>query len=284
MNTVLLATDFSVTAQHAATYICRLSQQLNPKKIILYYALENINPDRIFITDILAPSEDIIAAEQEEAMRELGALKEIISPLLNSNISIETLSNDRSLIRGINELVSQKNIDLVCIGISGKGNQNKNVIGSNTLRLMRECMAPLLIVPSKVDFKPIHKLMLAWDHKDTKQTLPVFSLTSIVEALQAKLFVVYIDNNSSQTAAEIVEEGRDLQRLLKPLHPEVHTLKQRSVTDGLLQFVHEHKIDLMAIVPKKASFLEEFFNQSSTRKIALRTEIPMLIIWKRKQS
>jgi nucleotide-binding universal stress UspA family protein len=280
MNTILIATDFSVTALHAATYICKLSQQLKPKKIILYYALENINPDRIFITDILAPSADIIAAEKEEAMRQLNNLKEIISPLLNSNISIETFSNDHTLIDGINGLIRQKNIDLVGIGISGKGNQNKNVIGSNTLRLMRECMAPLLVVPSKVDFKPIHKLMLAWDHKDTKQTLPVFSLTAIVQALQAKLFVVYIDNNSAQTAAEIVEEGRDLHFLLKPLNPEVHSPKQRSVTEGLLQFVDEHEINLMAIVPKKASFLEEFFNRSSTQKIALRTEIPMLILRK----
>lgn len=280
MNTILIATDFSVTALHAATYISRLSQQLNPKRIILYYALENINPDRIFLTDILAPSSEIIAAEKEEAMKELAILKEIVSPLLNSNVSIETISNDRTLIEGINELVNQERIDLVSIGISGRGNHNKNVIGSNTLRLMKECIAPLLVVPSKVDFKPIHKLMLAWDHKDTKQTLPVFSLTAIVQALQTKLFVVYIDNNSSQTAAEIVEESRDLHELLKPLNPEVHSPKQRSVTDGLLQFVDEHEINLMAIVPKKTSFLEEFFNQSSTRKIALRTEIPMLILHK----
>ena len=280
MNTILIATDFSVTAQHAATYICRLAEQLNSKRIILYYALENVNPDRIFITDILAPSADVIAAEKEEAMRELGILKDVISPLLNSTISIEMLSSDRSLIPGVNELISQKSIDLVCIGISGKGNQNKNVIGSNTLKFMRECMAPLLVVPSKVDFKPIQKLMLAWDHRDTKETLPVFSLTAIVQELRAKLFVVYIDNNSSQTAAEIVEEGRDLQLLLKPLHPEVHSPKQRSVTDGLLQFVDEHEINLMAIVPKKASFLEEFFNRSSTQKIALRTEVPMLILRK----
>lgn len=280
MNTILIATDFSVTAQHAATYICRLSQQLNPKKIILYYALENVNPDRIFLTDIFEPSADIIAAEKEEAMRELAILKEIISPLLNPNISLELISNDRTLINGINELVKEERIDLVSIGISGKGNQNKNVIGSNTLKLMRECLAPLLVVPSKVDFKPVHKLMLAWDHKDTRQTLPVFSLTTIVQALQAKLFVVYIDNNSSQTAAEIVEEGRDLRELLRPLNPEIHSPKQRSVTDGLLQFATEHEINMMAIVPKKASFLEEFFNQSSTRKIALRTEIPMLILHK----
>ncbi len=280
MNTILIATDFSVTAQHAATYVCKLSNQLNPQKIILYYALENINPDRILLTDIFAPSADIIVAEKEEAMRQLDILTGIIRPLLNSNVRIEAISNDRTIINGINELVNQERIDLVCIGISGKGNQNKNVIGSNTLRLMRECLATLLVVPSKVDFMPVNKILLAWDQKDTKETLPLFSLTAIIQALNAKLFVVYIDNNSSQTAAEIVEESRDLHELLKPLNPEVHAPKLRSVTDGLLQFVDEHEINLMAIVPKKSSFLEEFFKQSSTQKIALRTEIPMLILRK----
>lgn len=280
MNTILIATDFSVTAQHAATYVCKLSRQLNPKRIILYYALGNINPDRIFITDVLAPSAEIIAAEKEESMRELNLLMGVLRPLVSSKTTIQLISNDQSLIKGVNELISQENIDLVSIGISGKGNFNKNVIGSNTLKLMRECLAPLLVVPSKVNFKPIRKVMLAWDHKDTKQTLPVSQLTFILQALLAKLFVVYIDNNSSQTAAEIVEESRDLHELLKTLNPEVHSPKQRSIADGLLHFVDDHEINLMVIVPKKASFLEEFFNQSSTRKIALRTEIPMLILRK----
>lgn len=280
MNTILIATDFSVTAQHAATYVCKLSRQLNPKRIILYYALENINPNRIFITDVLAPSAEIIAAEKEEAMRELNLLMGILSPFVSSKTTIQLISHDQSLINGVNELIGQESIDLVSMGISGEGNHNKNVIGSNTLKLMRECLAPLLVVPSKVDFKPIGRVMLAWDHKDTKQTLPVSQFTLILQALLAKLFVVYIDNNSFQTAAEIMEESRDLHELLKIFNPELHSPKQRSITDGLLQFVDDHEINLMVIVPKKASFLEEFFNQSSTRKIALRTEIPMLVLRK----
>jgi nucleotide-binding universal stress UspA family protein len=280
MNTILIATDFSVTAHHAAAYVCKLSRQLNPKRIILYYALENINPDRIFLTDILAPSSEIVAAEKEEAMRELNLLMGVLKPLVSSRTIIQLLSNNQTLLKGVNELINLEKIDLISIGISGKGNQNKNVIGSNTLKLMKECLAPLLVVPSKVDFMPVRKVMLAWDHKDTRQTLPVFQLTFIIQALLAKLFVVYIDNNSPQSAAEIVEESRDLHELLKTLNPEVHAPKQRSITDGLLNFIDDHKINLMVIVPKKSSFLEEFFHQSSTRKIALRTEIPLLILRK----
>lgn len=280
MNTILIATDFSLTAEHAATYICKLSKQVKPKRIILYYALENINPDRILITDILAPSNDVIVAEREEAMKELTFLAEILKPLVSSSVHLETICTDQTLLKGINALIQEEKVDMVAIGISGKGNQNKNVIGSNTLRLMRECAAPLMVIPSKVNFKPAHKVMLAWDHKDTNKTLPVFQLTALVQALLAKLFVVYIDNNSYQTAAEIVEESRDLHALLSNLNPEVHSPKQRSITDGLLQFVDEHDINIMVIVPKKASFLEEFFNRSSTQKIALRTEIPMLFMRK----
>lgn len=280
MNTILIATDFSVTAHHAATYVSRLSRQLSPKRIILYYALENINPDRMLLTDNLAPSEGIIAVEEEEAMRELNLLMRVLKPLVSSRTTIQLLVNNQTLLKGVNELVSQERVDLISIGISGKGNQNKNIIGSNTLKLMKECSAPLLVVPSKVDFKSIRKVMLAWDHKDTKQTLPVFQLTFIIQALLAKLFVVYIDNNSSQSAADIIEESRDLHELLKTLNPEVHAPKDRSITEGLLKFVDDREINLIIIVPKKASFLQEFFNQSSMRKIALKTEIPLLILRK----
>ncbi len=280
MNTILVATDFSITAEHAATYICKLSKQINPKRIILYHALENINPDRIFITDILAPSPETIALEKEKAAEQLNTLSNKLKFLISSNVELKLVTTDDSLLRGINILVKQEDVELVVIGISGKANQNKNVIGGNTLKLMHECATSLMVVPSKVEYKNIDNLMLAWDHKDTNETLPVSSLTKIMEHLFAKLFVVYIDNNNYQTAAEIVKESRDLRRLLANLSPEVHSPKERSVTDGLLQFVADHNIDLMAIVPKKASFLEEFFNKSSSNKIALRTEIPMLFLRK----
>lgn len=280
MNTILVAIDFSITSEHAARYICKLSKQIKPKRIILYHALGNLNPDRIFITDVLAPSVEVVTAEIEKAMQQLNSLSETLKTSIGFTVKLQVIAKDEALLKGINMLIKEEEVDLVVLGISGEANQNKNVIGSNTLKLMRECIAPVMVVPSKVDFKHIDNLMLAWDHKDTNETLPVMSLTKIMQCLFAKLFVVYIDNNSYQTAAEIVEESRDLRRLLIDLSPEVHSPKQQSITDGLLQFVVDHNIDLMAIVPKKASFLEEFFNKSSSNKIALRTEIPMLFLRK----
>lgn len=281
MNTILIATDFSVTALHAATYMCKLSKQLKPKRIILYHALDHISSDRILITDLLAPAAETIDAEKKDALEELNILSNSLKAHLNSNISLEILCTNQTLTKGVNELIKEENIDLVSIGISGKGNENKNIIGSNTLKLMQDCDAALLVIPSQVEFKQVQKVMLAWDHKDTKKTLPTNKLTAFIQALLAKLYVVYIDNNSHQTAADILEESRDLRELLEELTPEVHSPKQRSITDGLLQFVKEHDIDIMGIVPKKASFLEEFFKQRSTTKIALRTQIPMLFLTKR---
>ena len=280
MNTILVATDFSTTAEHAASYICKLSKQMKPKRIILYHALENFYPDRIFITDILAPSPEVVTAETEKATQQLTILSETLKSLISFTIKLQVITTDDTLLKGINALVKEEEVDLVVLGISGKANQNKNVIGSNTLKIMRECLAPVMVVPSKVDFKHVDNLMLAWDHKDTAETLPVAPLTKIMQSLFAKLYVVYIDNNSYQTAADIVEESRDLRRLLVDLSPEIHSPKERSVTDGLLQFTADHDINMMVIVPKKSSFLEEFFNKSSSNKIALRTEIPMLFLRK----
>lgn len=280
MNTFLIATDFSVTALHAATYICKLSKQLKPKRIIFYHALDDVSSERILITDLLVPTTETIDAEKQEATIKLETLINSLKTFINSSITLEIQCSNQTLIKGINDLIIKENIDLVAIGISGKGNENKNIIGSNTLKLMQDCAAPVLVIPSKVDFKHITNVMLAWDHKDTKKTLPVNKLTIFLQALLAKLYVVYIDNNSYQTAADILEESRDLRELLEELTPEVHSPKQRSITDGLLQFVDEHNVDIMIIVPKKASLLEEFFKQRSTTKIALRTEIPMLFIKK----
>lgn len=277
INTILIATDFSVSANQAALYTCKLLRDVKPRRVILFHALEP-NRDRILLTDLLAPDEEILKKEKEVASVQLGKSLERLRPELNSSTHFETRVETDTLLNSIQRVVKEQNIDLVVIGISGKGNQSTNIIGSNTLKLMRSCPAPLLVVPIETEFIPVHRIVLAWDHKDTRKTLPVAHLTKLVQSLLAKLYVVYIDNNAHQSAADILTESRDLNELLFDLTPEVHSPKQASITDGILEFTKQHDAQLMVLVPKKSSFLEDFFTKRATEKIALRTQIPMIIM------
>lgn len=56
MKTLLMLTDFSATARHAATYLAGFAAQVNAERILLYHSYRKALPDRMVVTDVLAGS------------------------------------------------------------------------------------------------------------------------------------------------------------------------------------------------------------------------------------
>ena len=50
------------------------------------------------------------------------------------------------------------------------------------------------------------------------------------------------------------------------------------VVDGIEREIRETKADLLVMVPHKLNFWESLFHQSTTRSMALRAHIPILVL------
>ena len=115
METILLSTDFSPTALNAAKYAARLSTALKSKRIIIYHSYYRANTELMEITDIVIafPGED--SAIKKEALANLAQLKTELSSLIDKDAQIETITDDRPLLEGIEEIAQKENVDLVVL-------------------------------------------------------------------------------------------------------------------------------------------------------------------------
>lgn len=280
MKTVLLLTDFSETANHAASYLSAIAGQLMVERIIIYHAYTNPQPDIIMLTDIIAPMPSGRYALYSDSLNRLNRIKTQLQNKLGTDVTIDVLSDDRQVTKAVEEITCTHQIDLVVLGICGLDAKGINSVGRIPATLMKRHEFPLLIVPSSAVINPVKNMILACELKDIVHRLPDIQLKSIVKSFQATLYVVNIDQGQFSDPAAQVSEQKALYQLLDGIKPEFHSLKNKDIVNGLFDFSIQYHIDLMMVTSKQRSYLETLFHESATRKLALKATKPLLILHK----
>lgn len=270
---ILVLTDFSDEAFNGATYAVALAQQLDAHKIILYHSYESIAVPAIDF----APISGIAAASHKLSIEKITELKKELLEKDTGQVQLQVRTDERSLINAVNVLGQQLNIGVVVVGITGKSNLERILIGSNTLDLAKYCRAPLLIVPSVARFKLIKTVVFACDLDRVSEATPVLAIKTFIHALGAKLLILNVDSDNKHFSSDTIRELGQLHELWDGDEPEYHYINHEDIALGIMEFVHHQAVDLVITIPKQYGFFESLFHRSMTRKLAYHTHLPLLL-------
>ena len=257
VKTMMVLLDFSESSLNAADYAAKLTHQLQTTKMILYHSYEP-----------LVRSSNAV---------EMADLKDKLSNLAAGRTDIETRSDERSLINAVNTLVEQEDIGLVITGTTGKNRLEKVLIGSNTIRLVEESIAPVLIVPPGANFETIKKVVFACDLRQVSNTTPALAIKTFVNTIGAKLLVLNVDHDEERFNPESIGELVHLHALWDKEEPEYHYIKHEDIATGIMEFAEQQRADLVITVPKVYGFFESMFHRSLTKKLAYHSQLPLLL-------
>lgn len=273
MDTILVTTDFSAAALHAAKYAVGLANVLNAKQLIVYHSYD-VRP---VVTDV-----PTLESERQFAVEgSMAALEELESQLRaygSGNLEIKLVSNEIPLLSGVEKLIEDHNVGLVVAGASGKSNLEKFMIGSNALSLASNCPAPLLIVPKELAFQKIDKIVFACDLKKVSSSTPVGQIASLLESFDAKLLVLNVAAEGKQVSSDTISEQRALHRLLGEFNPTYHYTESDDVADEIAGFAETENAGLIITIPKAYGFFDKLFRRSISKRLVKETETPLLLL------
>ena len=273
VKTMLVLTDFSDAALNAARYAAALTYQLRTSKLILYHSYDiNWVPPTAF-----APVGPGFTESPEMSLEKIMDLKNDLEDWVAEQTGIEIRTDERTLVSATNMLSQQLQIGLVVSGITGKSNLEKILVGSNTIRLAKECLAPLLIVPPVAVFQPIKTVVFACDLKRVSASTPVLAIKAFVHALSARLLILNVDHENAHFEPGTINELTDLHQLWDDEQPEYHYLEHEDTSAGIMEFAGQQRAELVIIVPKEYGFFENIFHRSMTEKLAYHTHLPLLL-------
>lgn len=276
MSSILVATDFSLSAMYACQYAVGLANALGITKIIVYHSYESV-PD---ITDVPGvPKTEKKTVVEESAFfldmvkREMGLLDE------NSNIQIETVANEIRLEVGVEQMIENWSAEVVVVGTTGKSGLEKFLMGSNTRHLALTCSVPLLIIPKGVEYKKLKKIVFACDYKKVDRNTPVIYIKRLLDIFKAKLLVLNVVPEGKRSDNDILLEKNRVKTFLTDLSPSYHHVEGLDVSEAIADFAELEQVDLVITIPNTYGFFENMFHRSVSKKLSEKTEVPLLI-WK----
>lgn len=271
MKNILVTTDFSEKSIASLHVAIGLAKQ-HKAKIYLLHAIEL--PVRLMTNS---------QASVPETLYFLRLTKQRFEELhkeLDTDVEIIDLVETSLLPDAVNEVVEKHKIDLVFMGSNGASGAKELFIGSNAEKVVRSAAVPVLVIKNPHEKLKIKQMMFGCDF--SKRFLKPFEkAVKLAKLFNAKIDLVYV-NTPYQflTTAEINKRMHEFLKEQKGSLKkfETHVYNDIRVETGILNFVKEHKVDLICMFPNGRKGIAHFFNGSISSDLVNHSDTPVLTI------
>lgn len=271
MRTVLIPTDFSSNAMHALDYALNLFEN---ERISFYFL-------HAYADEIYGSNSDTSIEEQKKIFKTSTdkLLNDLISNVKKKNpkYSFDTFSAFDSLVDAANDLVNEKNIDLIVMGTQGKTMDKKITFGSHTVQVFKYVQCPVLAVPEIFKFKKPRKIVFPSNYLLPYKKRELKLLDSLAKANGSEVHCLYISDFEDLCQRQI-----DNQHFIKHSLPNARlffeTAPVKNKGEAIIEYITKKNIDLLVMVNSRHSFLEDMLYRSTVDQIGLKIKVPFLVL------
>lgn len=268
MDTIIITTDFSETAQHATRYGFALAGKTGIKKVILYNSYYAAN----MATEVPLPPDEVLHHNSAEALRNQAAP-------YTGRFSIVCIANNQPVEQGVEHLVAGHTADLVIAGATGKSGISRLFMGSTTIALAQSGKFPLLVVPAGAVFENAGTVVFACNLLQHIKDEHAGRIRKLVAMLKSRLLVVNVEKTGKRFDPETIPGQYRVHYLLDDLQPAYHYIEaEHSTAAGIIGFAEEHQAGLIITIPETHGLLEGLFHASISKKLTEKSRIPLLIL------
>lgn len=283
MKTILVPTDFSQPAENAAHYAIYLAKIMKAN-ILLCHAFQ-VPLETTIAAQVTLPLMDYSDLKEDSNLnlRSLAALltQDIMgfSNLDFFDLRIDYISEVGRISDVIRNLVKEKEINIVVMGMYGASALNHFSLGSNSYEMMNKANFPLLLIPGKFHFTPLRKIAFATDLEEDHIGV-IRSLTSLAKHFSAEILLAHIYDkkiNPEKHHHKLIAFLDKVTNRVDYSKIYYRQINRKDIDQGLEWLTEHGLLDMLAIVHHHRNILDQIFNRSHTRKLSKHIEIPLLV-------
>ncbi len=280
MKNILILTDFSENATHAAFAGVRLAKNLHAN-ILLF----NSNTPQA-VTPIYAGGPtvvDEINFKEEENKEKLKKLADSLKPFIEEGKddwkpSIHCEEGLGALAYQVRNIIDAKNIEMVVMGAREGSRLDHFFTGSETFSVIDHASRPVLVMPRDTSLNNLHSVVFATNFAEP-DVKAIQHLAGLGLVFNYHLEVVHINSVPDDDITKEIRKSqftKHIQRLRYP-HVTVHELHGKNIVNRLNRLCEEKNAGLLAFTHYRDSFFSRLLHQSTAREALAKQKVPMLI-------
>lgn len=271
MKKILVPLDFSGCSDNALKNAIRIADRMNMELILMHsYIVPVAMAEHAagFLT------QEIELAEKNATDR-FDRLEERFPDL--KDINYQRFVEGGTLLDNIRGLIKAHDVAFIIMGTHGASGLQRVLLGSNAYSIMKHVKCPVIAIPEGADMSRMKHIALGGDYKSIPSHDCIQPLVDLTRALYAELHVIHIDQDKELDHNEM-ETARGIEKYLKSVKHSFHFKNDYDVEEGLLTFVKEENIGLLAMISRHHSFLDRLSHGSETRRMVMDIPIPLMVM------
>lgn len=261
MKTIVVATDFSASAENAMLYASHLANTINASVLLLHVYQIPIGMNDI---PLLIVSTDELKTNADTG---LSRAKELVNRNFDA-LNVQTESRLGDVVEELNDVCKKINPVLVVVGKHGASGVEEILFGSTSLSIIRHTSYPVIVVPDRVQNYQLNNAALAID--TDVENVCVQEIKLLRNELKFFLHIVHVKQHKSASM--------ETTNLVAQLNSDYSTIFDQEFSHGIEMYIANNDIDLLIIMPHKHNLVERLFFKTHTKELLKKISIPIMCV------
>lgn len=271
MKKILFATDFSEDATTAFEFAIFLTKKTAGNLLILH----NYTPPYV---DPSTPISLLDSMYTEVANSYKMQLDRLVNTAREIGISVDSELKISDVLSGIQDTISEKDIDYLVIGKTGTTGFLAKIIGSNASDIINNIKIPTFVIPKSEDSIIDIKSLVYGTQLEFDEITQLTTALEIAELLSATMNLVHVKAPNEMD----IRSNDNLLNDIKTNFPNesftIETIGAESVEKGLNTAINLFQSDMLVVCSHSRSFLTQLVNPSKSQKLADSVNVPLLVL------
>ena len=272
MKKILVPCDFSKPSKDAFKVAVELADKVKGDVLLLHVLpIPGLYTDGA-MGEPLAFDPAFYTRMEEDARKGLEEIKKLTG---RKSVKVATEVVYGELPASIQKLIDQRNIDQVVMGTTGASGLVEILIGSNAEKVVRFSSVPVLAIRKAIKLDSIKRILVP-STLGLNQTDFMNKLKDLQKLLDATLHVLLVNTPARfRRDAEAHEALDEFVKHYKLANFKTHFQNYAHEDDGILEFAHSEKMDLIAMATHARKGLAHLFYTSITESVVNHIETPI---------
>ena len=171
-------------------------------------------------------------------------------------------------------------VDLIVMGTRGASGLQEMLVGSRTVGLLQEILVPLLIIPEQGILGKVRNILLCSDLHEVEDDNNLDLVKELATLFGANVRIAHVAEGSEvPTYEHELERSRELSIFRPEVEVAYKRIKAKNVLEGIRYYLDlKGDNDLLVMINRKRTFIENLFRVNHTHKMAYHTTLPLLVL------
>lgn len=263
MTTIIVATDFSPTADNATRYAIAAAKEIKARVVLFHLYKISTHAANSLIS---AHKIDEMAAKKKA---EYDRYSYLLSKITDVDVHVEVRLGD--FLDELEQVVTLFSGDMLVIGMPKKSYE-QDLLGNTTTAAIYKFKFPILAIPQSARYSGIKKILFACDMTRGVHKQVLDNVKRYAQLFGAQVEVYYIGD-----ALKRVDKKEDIDLHLEDVDFYYKSdFPSGSVVRRIQEEAENTHADILIMTPHKYGFWSSIFHRSKTRAMASNGKIPLL--------